>query len=49
MFGSNFRYAQVEYSVCTGTNREDILPDLRIIGFERRAAIAFVNDDEKFE
>ncbi|MGB5084463.1 MAG: type II toxin-antitoxin system RelE/ParE family toxin [Methylocystis silviterrae] len=30
-----------------GTKRDDIRPGLRIIGFERRVAIAFMFDDEK--
>lgn len=30
-----------------GARRDDIRPGLRIIGFERRAAIAFMFDDEK--
>ena len=38
---------RLEHSSERGTRRDDVRPDLRVVGFERRVTIAFVVEPER--
>lgn len=38
---------RLEYGSERGTRRDDVRPELRVIGFERRVAIAFIVESER--
>jgi len=38
---------RLEYGSERGTRRDDVRPDLRVIGFERRVTVAFVVEAER--
>ncbi|MDX8468436.1 type II toxin-antitoxin system RelE/ParE family toxin [Mesorhizobium sp. VK23B] len=38
---------RLEYGSERGTRRDDVRPDLRVVGFERRVTVAFIVEPER--